>query len=102
IQAVVGEDRSMVNAALVVMTIGLMHISVAWLKHRFVTFRKIVEGTPVVLRQDGHWREDLMYQARLQVEDIMAAAREKGITRPDDIRIAIFERSGTITVIPNQ
>src|SRR3982751_333625 len=102
IQAVVGDDRSMVNAALVVMTIGLMHILVAWLKQRFVMFRKIIDGTPVVLRQDGKWRDDLMHEARLQVEDVMAAARKKGIARADDIRLAVFERSGTITVIGHE
>src|SRR4051794_5043598 len=101
IQAVVGEDRSMINAVLVATTIGLMHICVAWLKHRSVAFRKVVEGTPVVLREGGRWRDDLMYEARLQTEDIMAAAREKGITKTEDIRLAIFERSGTITVIGN-
>jgi len=99
IQAVVGEDRSMTNAALVVTTIGLMHILVAWLKQRSVMFRKLVDGTPVVLRQDGKWRDDLMYEARLQIEDIMAAARDKGIGRAEDIRLAVFERSGTISVI---
>src|SRR3954471_7925541 len=99
IQAVVGGDRSMVNAALVVVTIGLMHVMVAWLKQRSVRFRKLVDGTPVVLRQDGKWRDDLIHEARLQIEDVMAAAREKGIARADDIRIAVFERSGTITVI---
>jgi uncharacterized membrane protein YcaP (DUF421 family) len=99
IQAVVGEDRSMTNAALVVTVIGLMHIFTAWMKQRSVLFRKLIDGTPVVLRQEDQWRDDLMYQARLQVEDIMAAAREKGIGRAEDIRLAVFERSGTITVI---
>jgi len=41
IQAVVGEDRSLVNASLAVITIGLMHVLVAWLKVRSVAFRKL-------------------------------------------------------------
>jgi uncharacterized membrane protein YcaP (DUF421 family) len=102
IQAVVGEDRSMVNAALVVVTIGLMHVIVAWSKQRSVLFRKLVDGTPVVLKEGGKWRDDLMYEARLQLEDVMAAARDKGIARAEDIRIAVFERTGTITVLPNE
>src|SRR5436190_1222577 len=47
IQAVVGQDRSLINACLVVLTIGLMHVLVAWLKLRSAAFRKVIEGTPI-------------------------------------------------------
>jgi len=50
IQAVVGDDRSLVNASLVVATVGLMHVLVAWMKIRSERFRKMVEGTPIVMR----------------------------------------------------
>src|SRR3954469_11263088 len=43
IQAVVGEDRSLTNALLAVMTIGLMHALVAYLKFRFTLVRKLVD-----------------------------------------------------------
>jgi len=33
------------------------------------------------------------------MDDVMAAARDKGIQRPEDIEYVLFERSGTITVI---
>jgi uncharacterized membrane protein YcaP (DUF421 family) len=58
---------------LVVTMIGLMHILVTWLKHRCVMFREFIDGTPVVLWQNGKWRDDLMYEARLQVEDVIHA-----------------------------
>src|SRR3954462_2949845 len=63
IQAVVGEERPMVNAALVVVTIGLMNVTVAWLNQRPVMFRKLVYGTRVVLKEGGKWRDDLMHEA---------------------------------------
>jgi uncharacterized membrane protein YcaP (DUF421 family) len=43
-----------------------------------------------------------MRRSRLHVEDVMSAARDKGITRAEDIEYAIFERSGTICVIPRK
>src|SRR3954467_2324772 len=73
IQAVVGEDRSMANASLVILTIGLMHVLVAFLKERSVTFRKLVEGTPIVLRSGEQWNTEALRRSRLQVDDIMAA-----------------------------
>jgi len=102
IQAVVGDDRSLVTAALAVSTIGLMHTLVAWVKLRSVSFRKFVEGTPIVMLKGAEWNDTAMRRSRLHVEDVMSAAREKGITRTEDIEYAIFERSGTICVIPRK
>jgi uncharacterized membrane protein YcaP (DUF421 family) len=99
IQAVVGEDRSLVNASLAVMTIGLMHAGVAWLKFRSTAFRKVIEGTAIVLQRRGEWNEVALRRSRLQMDDIMAAARQKGIQHPEDIEYVLFERSGTITII---
>ena len=91
---------NLVNATIAVFTIGLMHVLVAWLKVRSVAFRKIVEGTPIVMRHGGDWNEEGLRRSRLHVDDVMAAAREKGILREEQIDYAIFERSGTICVVP--
>jgi uncharacterized membrane protein YcaP (DUF421 family) len=102
IQAVVGDDRSLVNASLAVFTIGLMHVCVAWLKQRSTLFRKLTDGTAVVLRDAGTWHDDRMQRMRLQIEDVMAAARQKGVLREEDVESAIFKRSGQICVIPRE
>jgi len=102
IQAVVGQDRSLINASLVVVTIGLMHVLVAWLKLRSAAFRKVVEGTPIVMKSGDQWDETALRRSRLHVEDVMAAAREKGVLRAEDVELAIFERSGTICVMPRK
>jgi uncharacterized membrane protein YcaP (DUF421 family) len=102
IQAVVGDDRSMVNASLVVMTIGLMHALVAYLKFRFRPFRKLVEGTAIVMHSRGEPDEVRMRRSRLQIDDVMAAARSRGIQRLEDIDYVVFERSGALSVIEKQ
>ena len=53
-------DRSLINASLVVMTIGLMDALVAYLKFRFTYFRKLVEGTAIVLHSTGQWNDTAM------------------------------------------
>jgi len=102
IQAVVGDDRSLVNASLVVMTVGLMHVFVAWLKLRSVWFRNFVEGTPIVVRSDDEWNGTALRRSRLHEDEILTAAREKGVLRAEDIEYAIFERSGAICIIPKK
>jgi len=102
IQAVVGDDRSLTNASLAVMTLGLMHAAVAWLKCHSTAFRKIIEGTAIVMQRRGEWNDVALRRSRLQIDDVMAAARAKGIQRAEDIEYVLFERSGTITVIGRQ
>jgi uncharacterized membrane protein YcaP (DUF421 family) len=102
IQAVVGQDRSLANACLVVVSLGLMHVFVAWMKLRSAAFRKVVEGTPIVMKSGDHWNEAALRRSRLHIEDVMAAAREKGLMSADDVELAIFERSGSICVMPRK
>jgi len=42
------------------MTIGLMDALVAYLKFRFTYFRKLVEGTAIVLHSTGQWNDTAM------------------------------------------
>jgi uncharacterized membrane protein YcaP (DUF421 family) len=102
IQAVVYDDRSITNALLAVFTIGMNHVLVAWLKQRSVTFRKLADGTPVIIVEKGHWHHDRMYRMRLQEQDVMSVARQGGIYHLDDIETAIVERNGAISVFKRQ
>jgi uncharacterized membrane protein YcaP (DUF421 family) len=102
IQAVVGDDRSIVNASLAVMTIGLLHALVAYLKFRFTAVRKLVEGTAILMLSRGEADEVRMRRSRLQMDDLMTAARSRGIQRVEDIDYVVFERSGALSVIEKQ
>jgi uncharacterized membrane protein YcaP (DUF421 family) len=102
IQAIVGDDRSLTNAFIAIATVGMMHVLVAWLKHRFTLFAKIADGTPVVIIDRGQMIRDRMDHLRIQDQDIMATARMQGITSLDQIRYAIVERSGDIAIIKEQ
>ena len=99
IQAIVSDDRSLTNAFIAIATIAMMHVLVAWLKHRFPTFRKIADGTPVVIVENGRIDRRRMDHLRLQDQDIMDSARSQGIKTLDQIKYAIVERSGEISII---
>jgi uncharacterized membrane protein YcaP (DUF421 family) len=43
----------------------------------------------------------VMDKARVDEDDVLAAARElRGLARMDQIRYAVLESSGTITIVP--
>jgi uncharacterized membrane protein YcaP (DUF421 family) len=64
---------------------------------------KLVNGTPLVIVEDGQPLRERMYKARVTEDDILEMAREgQGIERVDQIKYAVLERSGGISVILKQ
>jgi uncharacterized membrane protein YcaP (DUF421 family) len=71
------------------------------LKARFTTLDEWLEGRPVILVDEGHPLEDRMRRARVDREDILAAARERhGLERMEQIKYAVLESSGGISIVP--
>ena len=63
---------------------------------------KLLDGTPMIVVDHGHPLRARMHMARIDEEDIREAARRlQGIERLDQIKYAVLEVSGGITVIPN-
>ena len=96
---VVADDKSITNALCQIMTISMAHVSIAWLKHVSPRFARVVDGTPLVLLQNGNWQVETMREMRIQDDDVMAAARDKGLERLDQIECAVLERNGEISII---
>jgi uncharacterized membrane protein YcaP (DUF421 family) len=99
ILATVGDDRSETNSVCAVVAVALMHRSVAGLKQRYRRIAAMVDGTPLVLLKDGKWQTETMKQMRIQDDDVMAAARTKGMKSLNEIKYAILERNGALSVI---
>ena len=99
ILATVGNDQSETNSVLAVMTIGLLHRLVSALSVRFPVVGRIIEGIPLVLVEKGEWRVDNMKKMRIADDDVMAAARTKGVKSLDGVRYAVLERLGSISII---
>ncbi|MBC6980136.1 DUF421 domain-containing protein [Caulobacter sp. 17J80-11] len=99
--AMIGDDFSVTNGVLVISTLIFLNIALSLLKDRSRFVEKLVDGVPTVLVADGRLLEREMRKARVGVEDILHAAREKqGLERLDQIKYAVLEVSGGINVIP--
>jgi uncharacterized membrane protein YcaP (DUF421 family) len=99
ILATVGHDRSVTNCATAIVAVGLMHRFVSWLKSRSPRLGRIIDGTPLTLFKKGQWQGEVMRGMRLNPEDVMAVGRTKNFKSIREIRYAILERNGTISII---
>lgn len=100
-QALLGNDFSLTNAGLLIVTLFTLDLVIAILKPFSRKFEKLVDGTPLIILEDGKPLEDRMKKARVDETDILTAARElQGLERLDQIKFAVLERSGGISIIP--
>jgi uncharacterized membrane protein YcaP (DUF421 family) len=96
----VGDDRSITNAIVTIMSIAVMHFVIIWLKSRFAAFGRIVDGPPLVLLDKGKWQTETLVKMRLTDDDVMTFARDQGLERLDQIEYAVLERNGEVSIIP--
>ncbi|TDE85439.1 DUF421 domain-containing protein [Deinococcus sp. S9] len=100
-QAMVGNDFSLTQAMLAIITLVGLDIGLSLWKQRSSTLERLVDSVPVLILENGRPLKERMQQLRVDESDILNAARElQGLERLDQIKYAILERSGHISVIP--
>lgn len=100
-QALLGDDFSITNAALLIVTLFTLDIALSHIKARRRGIGLLIDGTPTILVSHGHLEERAMRRARVTRDDVLAAARiQQGLERLDQIKYAVLEISGEISIIP--
>lgn len=102
-QALVADDYSLTTAFLAILTLIGLDIVLSLLKQKSRLADKLLEGAPTVLIQDGRLLHDRMRKARIDEIDIVHAARDKqGLESLDDVKYAVLETAGGISIIPKR
>ena len=102
-QAMIDDDNSMTNAFLIIVTLLALNIGFSLLKQRWPIVDRLIDDVPVLIVVDGNPIKDRMDRARVDERDILQAAREtQGLARLDEIKYAVLERDGAISVVPKQ
>jgi uncharacterized membrane protein YcaP (DUF421 family) len=102
-QGLLGNDLSVTNALLVIVTLVGIDIGFSLWKLRSPRLEKLIDGVPLIILEDGRPLKDRMDKERVDEDDILTAAREiHGLERLDQIKYAVLERSGGISIIPKQ
>lgn len=100
--AMLGNDYSVTNGFLVIITLVGLNVVFSLWKRNSPTIEKFLDGVPMVIVENGQPLRDRMNKARVDDNDVLSAARElQGLERMDQIKYAVLERSGSISIIPN-
>lgn len=98
-QGITQSDESVTGTLIVISTIALLSVGVSWVSFRSRPLRRLTEGEPIVLVQDGRPIERNMRRERITIEDIRQEARQAQISSVADLRWAILENDGKISCI---
>jgi uncharacterized membrane protein YcaP (DUF421 family) len=100
-QGLLGNDFSITNAFLVILTLIGLDLLAGGLSHRWRPLDRWLNGLPLVLVEDGQLIDDRARKTGFQEDEILEQARAtQGIERMEQIKYAILERNGSISVIP--
>jgi uncharacterized membrane protein YcaP (DUF421 family) len=100
-QALLGDDPSLTHSMLAIVTFLTLNIGMSLVKQRSPAIERLLEDAPTLIVRDGQMLEDRMNRARVDREDILEAARRShGLCRFEEIRHAVLERTGEISIVP--
>lgn len=98
--ALITDDYSITNAFIVILTLILADLGLSLLTTRSVKLEKLLSDVPTIVVEDGRPLDDRMRKLRVSVDDVLEQGRvTQGIQRLDEIKYAVVERSGAISVI---
>jgi uncharacterized membrane protein YcaP (DUF421 family) len=100
-QALLGEDFSVTHAVVVIATLMLLDRIFDYLSWRWPRFRRVTESVPAVLVEDGRPLPDVLAKYHLDEDDVITAGRQlHGLERMAQVKWAVLESSGGISVVP--
>ena len=101
-QGITQSDYSITGGVLVIATIVLLTVLTSVISFRLPWTRKVLDGQPILLIHDGEVLGDNARRERITVEELQSVARQQQLTSLDQIRYAVLETNGKISLIPKE
>ena len=102
-QALVGDDFSVTSALLVITTLVALDVLLGRLSFQFPFVDRLIDGVPMVVVANGAPVRDRLNKLHISEEDVLSEARRmQGLERMDQIKYAVLEKSGGISIIPKR
>jgi len=98
-QGITQEDMSVTGAALAAGTFAFWISCLSWATWRSHRARRLIEGVPIVLVRDGEPVDAALALEQMPLAEIMEAARQAGVDDLAQVRWAVLEVSGKISII---
>ena len=100
-QGLTQDDYSVTGAIIVISTIAVLQVFTSYITYLSRRAKRVIDGEPIVLIEDGKLLERNMRRQRLRPDDVAEEMRLEGIGNFADVRWAILESNGSFSFIKN-
>lgn len=98
--AMVGRDTSLVGGMVAAFVLIVVNRAVGYLRLRGGRWGRMLEGTPTVLVEDGKFVESHLRREGLDRTEVEMVVREHGLDSVGEVRLAVLETDGAISIVP--
>lgn len=98
-QGLTQDDYSVTGALIAITTLALLQRGTSFVSWRFGFARRLLEGEPIVIVQDGRVIEKNLRRERLTPADVSEEARQNQIDALEQVKWAVLEPNGSISFI---
>jgi uncharacterized membrane protein YcaP (DUF421 family) len=101
-QGLTQDDYSVTGALTTIFTIAAIQVVLGYTAFRSKRVRKVLEGEPLVLVEDGRVLDKNLRRARIAEDELAEEARLSQVASLKDVAWAVLETSGKVSIIPKQ
>jgi uncharacterized membrane protein YcaP (DUF421 family) len=94
-------DVRFIQGTVAIVAIGALAFTDSLLAYWDHGMEAILEGKPTIVVRDGEFEPRGMRQERMNEKDVLAALRMHGVRDMREVRLAIVEHDGTVSVMPH-
>ncbi|HRA49091.1 MAG TPA: DUF421 domain-containing protein, partial [Thermomicrobiales bacterium] len=98
--AIIGNETSLIGGLGGATILILLNKGLALVSYRSKSIERLIDGEPVVLVENGVLLRRMLDRERISPEELRAAARVQNVAAIEDIRMAVLETTGSISIIP--
>lgn len=93
------ENNKWGGAIVSIVTLTLLCWLINWLTFRFKKIRRVVEGTPLILIQNGKIIHKNLKKEMISMDTLKESIRNHGLENMEKVKLAILETDGEISII---
>jgi uncharacterized membrane protein YcaP (DUF421 family) len=100
--AMIGHDDSMSGGVIAAIVLLSANYSVAFATFRNRKAERVVVGLPKILIHDGVLQREAIRSELLTDQELLSAVRREGLESFDEVKLAVSEPNGLISIIPRR
>ncbi len=97
--SMVGADQSLMGGLVAATTLMAIAHGTNWLTHYSKQAARVVDGVPKVIVRNGHCFKSIMADEKITMSELLEAMRQEGCTNILNVRVAMLENDGRISIV---